>query len=90
MRTSSSDDFTWRAPKSGRYRVVLYSNSATVVNYRLSRLPPEHVRGAELTGKAPLAHIPVYFATNRTVITSSPVLFGVDPARKRKAAVREA
>jgi esterase/lipase superfamily enzyme len=78
---STAKDFVWRAPRAGKYRIVLYSNSDSAVEYRLSRLAPEAVRAPAATGTV-LAQFPVYFATNRVVIASSPVVLGSDPIDK--------
>jgi esterase/lipase superfamily enzyme len=75
---SDAEGFDWTAPRAGQYRLVIYSRSSHPLEYQITRFPLEPTRGP-VEGKPSLAIVPVFYATNRTLLTSSPVTFGSDP-----------
>ncbi len=78
--SSDVEGFEWVATQAGQFRVQIYSRSPQAVEYRIIRYPPEPARDAIVAGKPVLAVVPVYYATNRTILSSNPVSFGADPA----------
>jgi esterase/lipase superfamily enzyme len=76
--SSDAEGFEWTVPQAGQYRFVIYNRSNDPLEYRITRFPPEANRGT-VTGKPTLAVMPVFYATNRLLINSSPVTFGSDP-----------
>ena len=79
---ADAEGFEWTAPRKGRYHIVIYSRSSRPMEYRIAVFPPEPTRGPADVVKPVLATVPVYYATNRTLISSVPVSFGNDPAGK--------
>ena len=75
---SDAEGFEWTAPRAGQYRLVIYSRSSHPLEYQITRFPHEPTRGP-VEGKPSLAIMPVFYATNRTLLSSSPVRFGSDP-----------
>lgn len=76
---SGAEGFEWTAPRAGQYRLVIYSRSRQPLEYRITRFPAEPDRGTA-AGKPSLAVVPVFYATNRNLLGSSPVTFGSDPS----------
>jgi esterase/lipase superfamily enzyme len=77
---AETEGFEWTAPQKGRYHLVIYSRSPRPMEYRITVFPPEPARPLTDGVKPVLATVPVYYATNRTLLSSAPVSFGNDPA----------
>lgn len=76
---SDHEGFEWTVSEAGRFTVVIYSRSDRVLEYEISRFPPRPVRGPASSQSPVLATVPVFFATNRKLTSSMPVVVGADP-----------
>jgi esterase/lipase superfamily enzyme len=69
--SSDASAFEWEAPAAGRFRIVIFSNSAVAVNYTIATHPPAPTRAAEAKQSNYLVK-PVFWATNRTLASRRP------------------
>jgi len=71
-----TSNFDWRAPGAGRYRVTIFSNSETEVEYTIRVLKGDDL--APPANRPTFAVVPVFWATNRNVASRRPPHFDTE------------